>query len=87
MKYKTTAFILVCSVVGFTVGIPLGNVLSSKLQSRYSRWEELSVWEREFLVDCVLEQPYSTCIENVHEMRQIGIVPVNTYEVQGCISQ
>lgn len=59
-----------CLLIVISIG-----VISQEEKSHYDRWTELSGQEILFVRNCVKSQKYLTCLENVHQMRQIGIVP------------
>lgn len=71
MKFAITT-ILYAMIIG---GVSYGIVKYLGRDHRYERWQELSNHEQDYMIRCVEDQPFFTCTENVHEMRQIGIIP------------
>jgi hypothetical protein len=72
MTLKQFTLIFLVSVIMGAGGTLLGKAIN---KPRYDRWQELSPHEHRFLLDCVKQQSYFVCVENVHQVRQLGIVP------------
>lgn len=69
------SIVLTCALIGTAAGIPLNMWIRDGFKPRYERWVELSPLECTFMIDCTRMQPYAVCLENVYQMRQIGIAP------------
>ncbi len=72
MKYT---FLGILFAIPFTIFCFCAVRLMTDDSSQYSRWQELSTYEHDYLVRCVEHQPFFTCTANIHEMRQIGVIP------------
>lgn len=67
------AYSFVAAVIGFImISVGVSQIINERSAARY---EELSLEEADLLRECVRQQAYADCLENVYQLRQLGIDP------------